>query len=74
MILGVGLLEVKLHQLFDLKNLTKRDEQIVLPKLAVMQNNFTIAAQRLRVSCFSICFETSVESPLKNTCRTPGFA
>src|ERR1700730_8093300 len=73
MILSVGLLEVKLHQLFDLKNLTERDEQIVLSQLTVMQNNFTGAAQRIRVGCFSIRFETSFEPPLKDTGRTASF-
>src|ERR1700719_628856 len=73
MIFSVGLLEVKLHQLFDLKNLTERDEQIVLSKLTVMQNNFTGTAQRLRVGCFSIRFETSFEPPLKDTGRTASF-
>ena len=36
MIFRFGLVEMQLGEFFDLKELSKRDEQIELPKLAIM--------------------------------------
>src|SRR5690242_14577921 len=72
MVFGVRLLEVQLSELLDLKNLTKRDQQIVLLQLAIAQHDFTGAGQRIRIGCLSVGLQCALQLSLKNARRTAG--
>ena len=64
MIFRLSLIEMQLGEFFDLEKLTERDQQIVLPKLTVMQKNLAASSKRIRVCRFAFCLQTALELSL----------
>ena len=50
---------MELGQFFNLKNLTKRDEQVVLPQLTVMQDDFAGPSERVSGLYYAFGFSGS---------------
>ena len=59
MILHLGLIETQLLQFLDLEQLPQRDEQAVLPHLAVVQNDFATAGKRIRICRLALRIQAS---------------
>src|SRR6266705_2491712 len=73
MIFGLRLIEMELGELFDLEKLTERDEEVVLPKLTIVQKDLAASGKRVRVGRFSLCLQITLELSLQNSARSACF-
>src|SRR5436853_2674886 len=67
MILRFSLIEMQLGELLYLEKLAKRDQQIELPELSVVQKNLAASSERIRVCRFAFCLQTAFELALQNS-------
>src|SRR2546423_2772636 len=73
MIFCLSLIEMQLGELLYLEKLTKSDQQIVLPKLSVVQKNLAASSERIRVRRFAFCLQTAFELTLQNSTGSARF-